>query len=63
MPDRYQTDAIYTDFSAAFQSVNHKLLLYKLSESYGIGDKVFEIDPMTSSRGDITIAYQMANFA
>ena len=42
MSDRRQTDAIYTDFSAAFQSVNHKLLLYKLSESYSIGGKIFE---------------------
>ena len=42
MSDRHQTDAIYTDFSAAFQSVSHKLLLYKLSESYSIGGKIFE---------------------
>ena len=29
-----QTDIIYTDYSAAFQSVNHALLLHKLSDSY-----------------------------
>ena len=32
----HQTDVIYTDYSAAFQSVNHKLLLYKLERSYNI---------------------------
>ena len=30
----YQTDAIYTDYSAAFQSVNHTLLIHKLKNSY-----------------------------
>ena len=32
--DGYQTDAIYTDYSAAFQSVNHALLTHKLKNSY-----------------------------
>ena len=32
--DGYQTDAIYTDYSAAFQSVNHSLLIHKLKHSY-----------------------------
>ena len=32
--DGYQTDAIYTDYSAAFQSVNHTLLIHKLKCSY-----------------------------
>ena len=32
----HQTDVIYTDYSAAFQSVNHKLLVYKLQNSYQI---------------------------
>ena len=30
----HQTDVIYTDFSSAFTSVNHELLLYKLEMSY-----------------------------
>ena len=34
--DRSQTDCIYTDFSAAFQSVNHGLLLHKLEHSFNI---------------------------
>ena len=32
----HQTDVIYTDYSAAFQSVNHKLLIHKLKNSYQI---------------------------
>ena len=40
--DGCQTDSIYTDFSAAFQSVNHKLLLHKLSDSYSITGKIYD---------------------
>jgi len=36
--ERIQTDCIYTDFSSAFQSVNHALLLHKLQNSYNIAD-------------------------
>ena len=36
MSEGYQTDVIYTDFSAAFQSVNHKLLLHKLQNSFNV---------------------------
>ena len=32
----HQTDVVYTDYSAAFQSVNHKLLLHKLRNSFQI---------------------------
>ena len=32
----YQTDAIYTDYSAAFQSVNHALVVHKLMNSYNL---------------------------
>ena len=32
--DGLQTDVIYTDFSSAFTSVNHSLLLHKLHRSY-----------------------------
>ena len=34
-----QTDCIYTDYTAAFQSVNHSLLIYKLKNSYNLSDK------------------------
>ena len=34
----YQTDVIYTDFSAAFQSVDHRLLIHKLKNSYQLRD-------------------------
>ena len=34
-----QTDVIYTDFSSAFQSVKHKLLIQKLKNSFHIADK------------------------
>lgn len=37
-----QTDVIYTDYSSAFQSVNHRLLLHKLKVSYHISDKAFD---------------------
>ena len=36
-----QTDVIYTDYSSAFQSVNHKLLLHKLKNSYNLSGKAF----------------------
>ena len=32
-----QLDAVYTDFSSAFQSVHHRLLLYKLEHLYVVG--------------------------
>lgn len=32
----HQTDVIYTDYSSAFQSVNHNLMLHKLENSYQI---------------------------
>ena len=34
--EQCQTDCVYTDFSAAFQSVNHRLLIHKLKTSYHI---------------------------
>ena len=34
--DGYQTDAIYTDYSAAFQSVNHSLIIHKLDKSFNL---------------------------
>lgn len=40
MSDGCQTDAIYTDFSSAFQSVNHKLLVFKLEKSYHLSGKI-----------------------
>ena len=33
-----QTDCIYTDFSAAFQSVNHSLLIHKLQNSFNVSE-------------------------
>ena len=38
----YQTDAIYTDFSAAFQSVNHELIIHKLKCSYQLQDSALK---------------------
>lgn len=38
MSDGYQIDAIYTDYSAAFQSVNHALLIHKLEQSFHLKD-------------------------
>ena len=34
-----QTDVIYTDYSSAFQSVNHKLLIHKLKYSFHVSDQ------------------------
>ena len=39
--DGMQTDVIYTDFSAAFQSVDHSLLLHKLRCSFKVSDRAF----------------------
>ena len=36
-----QTDAIYTDFSSAFTSVNHTLLLHKLKTSFNITGRAY----------------------
>ena len=36
MQKKAQLDAVYTDFSSAFQSVNHRMLLYKLQKMYGV---------------------------
>ena len=38
--DSSQTDVVYTDYSAAFQSVNHSLLLHKLHHSYHMSGTV-----------------------
>ena len=38
LSDGYQTDAIYTDYAAAFQSVNHALLIHKLKHSFHLND-------------------------
>ena len=38
--DGLQTDTVYTDFSAAFQSVSHPLLIYKLKYSYHVSGKL-----------------------
>ena len=42
MQEGYQTDTIYTDFSAAFQSVNHALLANKLETSYHLRDSALQ---------------------
>ena len=42
MSDGYQTDAIYTDYSAAFQSVNHALVIHKLKNSYHLQDNALK---------------------
>ena len=34
----HQTDVIYTDYSSAFTSVNHELMLHKLQNSYHLSD-------------------------
>ena len=36
-----QTDTVYTDFSSAFTSVNHSLLLHKLKKSFNVTDKPY----------------------
>ena len=36
LKEKSQLEIIYNDFSSAFQSVDHRLLLYKLETSYGI---------------------------
>ena len=36
LKEKLRLEIIYTDFSDAFQSVNHRLLLHKLEATYGI---------------------------
>ena len=36
LEDGSQTDAIYTDYSSTFTSINHKLLLHKLHRSFNV---------------------------
>ena len=43
LEDKQQLDIIYTDFSSAFQSVDHRLLLHKLENSYGISGPVLSL--------------------
>ena len=46
-----QTDAVYTDFSSAFTSVNHTLLLHKLTHSFGISGRAIRwLESYLSSR-------------
>ena len=40
--ERLQIDCIYTEFSSAFQSVNHSLLVHKLQNSYNITDSALK---------------------
>lgn len=37
--DKFQVDAVYTDFQKAFDKVGHGILLYKLKVQYGFSDK------------------------
>ena len=39
LDEGFQTDVIYTDFSKAFDSLNHRILLRKLSE-FGFSNSV-----------------------
>ena len=36
-----QLDAVYTDFSSAFTSVSHKLLLHKMRNSFNVTDRAY----------------------
>ena len=36
-----QLDAVYTDYSSAFTSVNHELLLYKMKHSFHVSDRAY----------------------
>ena len=65
--DGDQTDVVYTDYSAAFQSVSHDLLLYKLRHSYHISDKALSWlssshEPKTKSRGQWKMLRMDASF-
>ena len=47
----HQTDVIYTDYSSAFQSVNHKLLVHKLHRSYNVsGNAIHWLQSFLSDR-------------
>ena len=36
-----QLDTVYTDFSSAFTSVSHKLLLHKMKQSFNVSDRAY----------------------
>ena len=42
MQEKSQLDAVYTDFSSAFQSVDHRMLLFKLQKMYGLEGSALE---------------------
>ena len=43
MQSKSQLDVIYTDFSSAFQSVDHRYLLHKLQTSFGISGQMLSL--------------------
>lgn len=43
MQSKAQLDVIYTDFSSAFQSVDHRFLLHKLQTSFGVSGQMLSL--------------------
>ena len=43
MQSKSQLDVIYTDFSSAFQSVDHRFLLHKLQTSFGVSGQMLSL--------------------
>lgn len=56
MDQRYQTDAIYTDFSKAFDKVNHPTLISKLFKIGIHGDLLRWLKSYISKRSQIVVA-------
>lgn len=56
LDNRNQVDRVYTDFSRAFDGVNHKILLHKL-ETYGVGKHLVDLTESCLYQRQLFVSY------